>query len=198
VSGSCIAFLQNIVVALMHHLNTIIMKKNIIVLLVFLFINYASFTQVIRAIRPAVASSSSCCGFSATNTPAIPMAAKFGKENVIAFDKENFDDGNAYDGAFYTAPSDGVYQFNITITLKAKNTSTGTEQIMLILKAGSMQTSQIINVAGGYDNVITDAVTGVYKLTTGEKASVVLIGLGGNTTAATTGNSSIFSGVKLY
>lgn len=174
------------------------MKTIFLSLLTFLFA-LSSSAQIIKAIRPVATSpSAACCGFSATNTTALPMAAKFGKENIIAFDQENFDDGNAYDGAFYTAPSDGVYQFNIVIALKAKNTSTSIEQIMLVLKAGNAQTSQLINITGGYDNAITGTATGIFKLKTGEKASVVLIGLGSNTTVVTMGSSSIFSGIKLY
>jgi hypothetical protein len=163
-----------------------------------LTINAQVLLRPVKAGTPApVPATAACCGFRAYNSTGIPMAVAFGKENTIVFDKELFDDANACNGAGYKAPSDGVYQFTVQMALKAKNTGSDMSQVMLKIKTATQNSSKLINIPAGYDNVISGETTVIFRLKAGEEVSVVLIGMG-SATAATTGNLSYFSGVKLY
>ncbi len=146
---------------------------------------------------PKITAPASSSGFRAGNSSDIPMAVLFGKENTMVFDKESFDDANAFNGSVYKALSAGVYQFTAQIGLKAKNTSADNSQVFMKIKTVSQSSIQIINIPGNYDNVITGEVTALFKLQANEEVSVVLISTG-NATVSTTGNLSYFSGVKLY
>jgi hypothetical protein len=149
--------------------------------------------------KPALTTGAACCGFRAMNSSDIPMSLSAAKENVVLFDKEIFDDGNAFNNQIsYKAPSAGVYQFTVTLGAKAKNTSSSINQLMLRIKtSGSQSAVEMINIPGNYDDVLTAQLTAVFKLAAGEEVSVVVIGLG-SATASTTGNLSYFSGLKLY
>lgn len=172
--------------------------KNFFLLLLTLILAPSLFAQNPTIKRlPKIAAPSSTCGFLAVNSSDIPMAVLFGKENTIVFDKESFDDANAFNGMVFKAPSAGVYQFTAQIGLKAKNTGADISQVLMKIKTASQSSSQIINIPGNYDNVITGNVTALFKLQANEEVSVVLINTG-NATASTTGNLSNFSGVKLY
>jgi hypothetical protein len=170
--------------------------------LLFLFLLTLTGTQVLFAqittIRKAPSTAiASCCGFRAGNSTDIPMVVNFGKESTVVFDKEVYDDANAFNGASFKTPSEGVYQFILHIGLKAKNSGVDISQVMVKIKTASQSSSQVINIPGNYDNIITANLTAQYKLQANEEVSVVLVGLG-SATAATTGNLSYFSGIKLY
>jgi C1q domain len=171
--------------------------KQLIASAVFILAGTAAFSQVLRPVKITPASTGACCGFRALNSAELPMGLSQTKENTIVFDKEIFDDANAFNGAAYKVPSAGVYQFSVNVGIKAKNSTAAISQLMLTIKAGSQNTSQLINIPGNYDNVITGQLTTTVKLAAGEEVSVVVIGLG-TAQAATTGNLSYFSGVKLY
>jgi C1q domain len=175
------------------------MKSFFLILLTFLFV-VSSPAQIIKAIRPAVAApSTACCGFTAYNSTEIPMGATFGKENVIVFDKERFDDANAFQGVYYKAPSNGVYQFNLTIGLSIQNTAANTSQILCTIKTSATQSAnKIINVPANYSKTNVDNFSAIFKLKADEEVSVTLISLGAETKGTTFGNSTVFSGVKLY
>lgn len=147
---------------------------------------------------PVSNSTAACCGFRAMNSADLPMGLSATKENTIVFDKETFDDANAFNGSSYKAPSDGVYQFTVNVGIKAKNSSSDISQLMLKIKTSNSQsTSQLINIPANYDNVISGQAVALFKLSAGEEVSVIVIGLG-SASAATTGNLSYFSGVKMY
>ena len=172
--------------------------KSLFLILCSITCTLSSLAQITTIKRPAaVVSSSSCCGFRAGNSSDIPMAVSFGKENTLVFDKEVFDDANAFNGAAFKTPADGVYQFTVQLGLKAKNTSSDISQVMLRIKTASQSSIHLINIPASYDNVISGELTALFKLKAGEEVSVVVVGLG-SATAATTGNISFFSGVKLY
>jgi C1q domain len=155
----------------------------------------------IKLNRPAVAATpaagGACCGFRAYNSTELPMAANFGKENTIVFDKEIFDDANAFNGAAFKAPADGVYQFNLQLALKATNPNADINQVMIKIKTATQSSTQLLNIPAKYDNVITAETNAVFKLKAGEEVAVVLLSLG-NIKPITTGNLSYFSGIKLY
>ena len=175
------------------------MKTIFLYLLTFLFA-LSSSAQIIKAIRPtATLASAACCGFSAYNSTEIPMGAIFGKENVIVFDKERFDDANAFQGVYYKAPSDGVYQFNLTVGLSIQNTAANVSQILCTIKTSASQSAiKMINVPANYNKTNVDNFSAIFKLKADEQVSVTLISLGGETKGTTFGNNSVFSGVKLY
>lgn len=164
-----------------------------------LFFCSSAFSQITikRPIANAPSSSGACCGFRAYNSTDIPMVASFGKENTIVFDKEIFDDANAFNGATYKASSDGVYQFNLQLALKATNTDADISQVMVKIQSANQSATQLLNIPAKYDNTITTECNATFKLKTGDEVKVVLIGMG-SAKAITTGNLSYFSGVKLY
>ena len=161
----------------------------------------ASLSAQIRLNKPSTTvnnSTGACCGFRALNSADLPMSLGATKENTIVFDKEVFDDANAFDGVKYKAPSDGVYQFHVNVGIKAKNTSSEINQLMLKIRTSNSQSNtQLINIPGNFDNIISSQVTAIFKLTAGEEVSVVVVGLG-SASAVTSGNLNYFSGVKLY
>ncbi len=174
--------------------------KKVILFTAILFFTYYSFSQI-RVIKPIAntpANSTSCCGFRAYNSTELPMGAGFGKESKIVFDKELFDDGNAFQGAYYKAPSDGVYQFNLQLGIKGTNTDAEPAQVVVKISTNNNQSNtQLLYIPAKYDGNLTTESTALFKLKTGEEVSVILIGTS-SAKAITTGNLSYFSGVKLY
>jgi hypothetical protein len=178
----------------------IIFMKQVLLFVLLFIINQALSAQgLLRPVKvnaPA-ATGGACCGFRAYNSAELPMAVSFAKENTLVFDKEWFDDANACNGAAYKAPADGVYQFIVQLGLKAKNTGSDISQVLLKIKTAQQNSSKLINIPPGYDNVISGETSVVFRLKAGEEVSVTVTGMGG-AQVATTGNLSYFSGVKLY
>ena len=174
--------------------------KKVIFTLAFLFFAYLSFTQI-RIVKPIAsppASTSSCCGFSTYNSEALPLDIQPGKNTKLYFDKEVFDDANACDESKYIAPSDGVYQFNITVGLLVKTASINTTQLLCSISSNASQSnSTLFIIPANFNKKYIGNLSGLFKLKKGEEVSVNLFNMG-SAEIYTDGNFSKFSGVKLY
>lgn len=168
-------------------------------LLSFISVSLFAQTPALKLNRTVTNAGNTCCGFRAQNSSELPMSLSATKENTIVFDKEVFDDANAFNGAAYKAPSDGVYHFSAQFGIKAVNTSSSVSQLLVKIKTTAQSSQQLINIPAGNtaDNIITAETNVILKLKAGEEVSVVVIGLG-TAAAATTGNLNYFSGYKIY
>ncbi|MBX2933445.1 MAG: hypothetical protein KF825_04315 [Ferruginibacter sp.] len=173
------------------------MKAIFSVILTLFIFNFSIAQKIaVRKIPQPVASSTGSNAFSVYNSSELPIVAQYSKESVVVFDKENYDDANAFNAVSFKAPSSGIYQFTMQLGLKAKNTSSSISQVMLQIKSNSQSSTQLINIPAAYDNVITAQTNALFKLKAGDEVSVVMINLG-SATAVTTGNLSVFSGIKI-
>ncbi len=139
-----------------------------------------------------------CCAFSVYNSAASQITIEAGKENVIIFDAEYFDDANAWNNIKYKAPVSGTYLFDFTLTFLATNQSADIQLIKVTLQAGERQTDKLVNVPGNYRANISAGMQGIFKLKAGEEVMVNATSLSSSLTAVTSANGSVFSGVKLY
>lgn len=171
------------------------MKTTISVILALLVFNFSNAQEIKVRKLPQTVATNSGKAFRVSNSSELPIVAQ-SKESIIVFDKEYFDDANAFNSTSYKVPADGIYQFTMQLGLKAKNNSSNISQVMLQIKTNSQSATQLINIPAVYDNVITAQANALFKLKAGEEVSVVMINLG-PATAVTTGNLNIFSGIKL-
>ena len=175
------------------------MKKIILSLAFLLFVGF-SFAQIriIKPITSSATSGTSCCGFSSYNSEALSLDIQAGKNTVIYFDKEIFDDANAFEQSKYIAPSDGVYQFNVTIGLRIYKASTNATQLLCNISSNAAQSNAtLFNLPANFDKKYIGNLSAIFKLKKGEEVVVNLFNMG-NAEIYTDGNFSKFSGVKLY
>lgn len=174
--------------------------KKVIFLVAFSFFTYYCFAQI-KLARPMASvppASASCCAFSTYNSEALSLDIQAGKNTVIFFDKEIFDDANAFEYSKYIAPADGVYQFNVTIGLRIYKASANATQLLCSISSNASQSnSKLFNLPANFDKKYIDNLSAIFKLSKGEEVSVNLFNMGG-AEIYTDGNFSKFSGVKLY
>ncbi len=175
------------------------MKKVVLSSAFLLFVGFGlAQVRILKPIASSSSSTSSCCGFSCYNSEALPLDIQAGKNTVIYFDKEIFDDANAFDQSKYIAPSDGVYQFNVTIGLRIYKASTNATQLLCSISSNASQSNTtLFNFPANFDKKYIGNLSALFKLKKGEEVSVNLFNMG-NAEIYTDGNFSKFSGVKLY
>jgi|GEM_PF-3516747 len=144
-------------------------------------------------------------GFSTYPTGVINVTSG-GSNQVIPFLKgtigsaNNFDDGNNFSNTTYsyTAPADGVYQFQAYLGMNAIYTATATNIIVIrFMKNGLPVASKFVRTATSTSMPTDLEISNMLKLNQGDQISVAIYNASGATFNLDPG-SCVFSGSRIY
>ncbi len=112
----------------------------------------------------------------------------------ISWNNELYDDGSNLASNVFTAPSDGLYHFDVVVTI---NNVDKDERIQIILRVGGTDIQKNYGYSGKNGGDTNAAISTDVKLTTGNQVRVFIAVLSGYSTEGD-GASTQFSGRKIY
>ncbi len=155
------------------------------------------------AIWQMPAAASSKVGFFASPTANILLNA-YGSTTISSYRTPSFNDGNAFNSStgYFTAPSDGLYHFDVTIVLSSQNGDIDNSPYLVRLNVNGSAQQQVSNNIALIDGYGTSIIMSVnQKLEAGDQVNLYFLSYADQKTQVDSNGSigdTYFSGYQVY